>query len=112
MSLDQLKDEIIQVELVNGLAIVGKFVKEKDDTIQVRRAYKVIKFPPDEQGRMAIRWIPFPDKDIFLYKHAMIMIPVLLNEEMKNMYIQQTSNLTIPKAGDVRKFKMGETNKV
>jgi len=109
MDWEQLKGETVQVELVNGLEVVGKFIEVKEDTFHLKRAFKVLKMRvPNEPDKVMMQWLPFIEKDIYLYKHAVVMLPVKCNEQISAKYLQATSNLTIPGVQDVSKFKMGE----
>lgn len=117
MKLDQLKGETVQVEMVNHLEIVGKFVELKDDEFHLSNAFKVVPvrfIDKDEEGnpveKMGANWVPFGEKDVFLYKHAVIMRPVKCNDKIAQIYLQHTSNLTIPKAEEIQKFKMSRNN--
>lgn len=124
MDYKQLKGETVQVEFITGMQVIGKFVEEDDDVLHLKKAFKVmqVRIPDEEgkpEGRVGIQWVPFPEEEVFVYKHAIMLVPIKCNEQINQIYLQKTSNLTVAKnqmdivkakesAEKMKKFKMGK----
>ena len=92
--------DIRLLKLSSGEEIVCEFAGETESEIIVKRPF-LIGPDPMRGGMMIAPWTvsSFGASDVFpIYKHCVMMNPLVIPEKIKNIYLEKTSGLTLPTA--------------
>lgn len=98
--------DIKLVKLVNGELVLGKYDQAGDKITDVALLQTV----PSEQGvQMLILPFGYPFEQEFIAELSMdkaLYVYAKFPEDIKNKYLEATSNLTLSKPGDLRNLDM------
>jgi len=98
-------NDVITIKLVSGEEIVGKLLEQTDSFISLGKPTTVSLQPVSPQ-QMGLSFLPVlgsvdPDVTLHIPTSAIAVRPVKSNKSITSSYIQMTSGLLTPGAGDL-----------
>jgi hypothetical protein len=98
--------DIISFRVSSGEEIVGKFVAETAETIEIAKPI-AIGIQMTGQGQAAIAFMPFmasvdDSGNMTFFRSNLVTVPARTRKDVEASYIQATTGLTIPTSGGPR----------